>query len=128
MMPQVLLYQHLFMALRATISPHVARVVSSSKYSRKKQQSCKANCAEVWQLVGSAWGSLRLQHVAPQVAVLPACRWGHTPLQHAVSRRHGPAIEVLQKYDARLGSVPILLTAVPLSAFGKAASGSQHAS
>ena len=34
---------------------------------------------------------------------LITCRWGHTPLQHAVSRRHGPAIEVLQKYDARLG-------------------------
>lgn len=32
-----------------------------------------------------------------------SCRWGHTPLQHAVSRRHGPAIEVMQKYDARLG-------------------------
>ncbi len=39
----------------------------------------------------------------PSGCFLPACRWGHTPLQHAVSRRHGPAIEVLQKYDARLG-------------------------
>lgn len=32
-----------------------------------------------------------------------ACRWSHTPLQHAVARRHGPVIELLQKYEARLG-------------------------
>ena len=31
------------------------------------------------------------------------CRWGHTPLQHAITRRHGPAIELLQLAGADLG-------------------------
>ena len=36
---------------------------------------------------------------------LPDCRWGHTPLQHAVAKRHGPVVELLQKHGARLGYV-----------------------
>lgn len=43
-------------------------------------------------------------HKARTGSVRPLlCRWGHTPLQHAISRRHGPAIELLQRAGADLG-------------------------
>ena len=44
--------------------------------------------------------------ITPACTGVCACylrRWGHTPLQHAISMRHGPAIEVLQRAGADLG-------------------------
>ncbi len=86
------------MALRAK-SSLVLLMLFPAQNIAAKQQTCKQTVLKYdsWLVTpGTTTGG-------PSGCFLPACRWGHTPLQHAVSRRHGPAIEVLQKYDARLG-------------------------